>query len=201
MNTAQLPTQLMEAAVPRTVQAGDMVFRQGGVAHSVFLVRAGGVRLVRHGRAGEQVVLHEARTGDFFAEASLDSSRYHCDAVAVAPGELLCIPSDTVRRLLETDAPFARQWASLLARQLRATRARLERLSLRSASERIEHLLVSEGRGPRFEVALDGTLKDLARRVGLTHESLYRTLARMEAEGVVERGDGCIRFRRPTGRV
>jgi CRP-like cAMP-binding protein len=188
----------MNAAVSRTVQAGDVVFRQGGVAHSVFLVRAGGVRLVRHGRAGEQVVLHEAWTGDFFAEASLDSSRYHCDAVAVRAGELLCIPSDTVRQLLETDAPFARQWASLLARQLRATRARLERLSLRSASERIKHLLVSEGRGPRFEVALDGTLKDLARRVGVTHESLYRTLARMEAERILERGDGYIRFRSTT---
>jgi CRP-like cAMP-binding protein len=177
---------------------GDVLFRQGAAAHSVFLVREGAVRLVRHGRTGEQVVLHEARMGDFFAEASLDSSRYHCDAIAVASGALMCIPSEILRGRLETDAQFARQWASLLARQLRATRARLERLSLRGASERIEHLLVSEGRGPRFEVVIDGTLKDLARRVGVTHESLYRTLARMEAEGIVERVDGCIRFRRKT---
>lgn len=68
------------------------------------------------------------------------------------------------------------------------------RLSLKSAAERIRHLLVSEGRGPRREIVLDGTLKDLARNLGLTDEVLYRTLAAMEREGVIERRDGVLRL-------
>jgi CRP-like cAMP-binding protein len=80
---------------------------------------------------------------------------------------------------------------SLLARQLRTVRTRVERLSLKSASERVRHLLVSEGRGPRREVKVQGTLKDLARSLGLTHEALYRTLATLEREGVIER-DGMV---------
>lgn len=195
MSTSELPAQLRDAASLQPVDAGDIVFRQGSLASAVFLVRAGAVRLVRYGRSGNEVVLHEARAGEFFAEASLDSSRYHCDAVVTASGELMRIPAERLRALLESDAPFARQWASLLARQLRAARARLERLSLKTASERIQHLLVSEGRGQACEVTLDGTLKDLARRLGLTHESLYRTLARMESNGTVERGEGFIRLR------
>jgi len=96
-----------------------------------------------------------------------------------------------MKQLLDVDGEFARQWVSLLARQLRAVRTRVERLSLKSACERVRHLLVSEGRGPRCEVKVQGTFKDLARSLGLTHEALYRTLATLEREGVIER-DGMV---------
>ena len=104
------------------------------------------------------------------------------------------VTATALRDLLDVDREFSRQWVALLARQLRAVRTRVERLSLKSAAERIRHLLVSEGRGTRCEVVLGGTLKDLARNLGLTHEALYRTLAAMEREGVIERGDGVLRF-------
>ena len=149
---------------------------------------------MRYGRAGEEVVLHEARAGEFFAEASLDSTRYHCDAVVSETCELLQCPSVALRQVLGADREFARKWAGLLARQLRAVRTRVERLSLESASERVRHLLVSEGRGPKYEVRVQGTLKDLARNLGLTHEALYRTLATLEREGVIERDGMALRL-------
>jgi CRP/FNR family transcriptional regulator, dissimilatory nitrate respiration regulator len=52
---------------------------------------------------------------------------------------------------------------------------------------RIRHLLLSEGHGPHGELEVDGSLKDLARRLGLTHEALYRTLARLQKAGIIER--------------
>jgi CRP-like cAMP-binding protein len=59
--------------------------------------RSGTVRLLRHGGQGEEVVLHNARLGEFFAEASLDSARYHCDADASEPSELLQVPARQLR--------------------------------------------------------------------------------------------------------
>lgn len=174
--------------------AGATVFHVGSPTHSVFFVETGAVRLVRYGRAGEEVVLHDASAGEFFAEASLDSARYHCDAVAIAPTDLLQVPAAALRELLDSDQAFAHEWVALLARQLRAVRSRVERLSLKSAAERVRHLLVSEGRGPRCEIVLRGTFKDLARQLGLTHEVLYRTLATMEREGVLERNEGVLRL-------
>ncbi|MEZ5739403.1 MAG: Crp/Fnr family transcriptional regulator [Burkholderiaceae bacterium] len=173
---------------------GKTVFRQGSPARAVYHVRSGAVRLVRFGRAGEEIVLHEARAGEMFAEASLDSTRYHCNAVAIEPSELLKIPSDAIQTLLDTDRAFAREWIALLAGQLRTTRTRLERLSLKSAADRVRHLLVSEGQAGRFEVTVPGTLKDLARSLGLTHEALYRTLARMTREGMITREGSTIRL-------
>ena len=145
------------------------------------------MRLVRHGRQGEEVVLHDARPGEFLAEASLDSARYHCDALATQSSVILRATKADFQRLLVDDADFARTWMALLAAQPRMARARIERLSLRSAEERIRHLLLSEGRGPRCDLEIAGSLKELARRLGLTHESLYRTLARMQKDGLIER--------------
>jgi CRP-like cAMP-binding protein len=194
-SAGNFPAALCTSAKRVAYEAGAIIFRAGSPTHSVFFVEAGAVRLIRNGRAGEEVVLHDARAGEFFAEASLDSSRYHCDAVASTPSELLQVSASALKELLDVDGEFARQWVSLLARQLRAVRTRVERLSLKSAAERVRHLLVSEGRGPHFEVVLAGTFKDLARNLGLAHEALYRTLAAMERDGVIEREGTTLRLR------
>lgn len=190
------PAALHTAATCVSYIAGQRIFRMGSPAQAVFFVESGAVRLMRHGPTGEEVVLHDARAGEFFAEASLGSARYHCDAIGTQSGTLLKVPADGLRRLLDSDAEVAHEWITLLSRQLRAARSRVERLSLKGAAERIRHLLLSEGRGPQCEVALDGSLKDLARTLGITHEVLYRTLARMERDGEIERGNAALRLKK-----
>ncbi|MGE0312675.1 MAG: Crp/Fnr family transcriptional regulator [Lautropia sp.] len=182
-----IPAALRDAGARVRLARGQTLFRTGASARAVYFVESGLVRLERHGRNGEAVVLHEARAGEYFAEASLGSDRYHCDAVAAEPSGLLACEATTLRRLLCEDPGFAMQWSVLLARQLRATRARVERLSLRGATERVRHLLECDGVGPRREYVVTGTYKDLARDLGLSHEVLYRTLARMAREGTVAR--------------
>ena len=172
---------------PVTCPKDAWVFRKGDAVRAVFLVLKGEVRLSRFAKDGSEIALHRAGRGEFFAEAALNASRYQCNAIASQASALLAFPAGKVRELLAKDSEFAQQWVALLARQLHATRARLERLALKSAAERVLHYLHTEGRGPRFEVALDGSVKDLAKELGLTHESLYRTLARLEQDGVIVR--------------
>ncbi len=186
IRSSNFPEALRLAAVPAAHDVGAYVFRMGSRTHSVFFIVAGAVRLVRYGRSGEEIVLHDARPGEFFAEASLDSTRYHCDAIARERSDLLRIPAAALRQLLDADREFARQWIALLARQLRTIRSRVERLCL----------LISEGCGPRCEFALPGTLKDLARDLGLSHEALYRTLAAMERARIITRQGAVLRLQR-----
>lgn len=103
------------------------LFRAGTPPRYIHFVEEGAVRLVRHGRQGEEVVLHDARPGEFLAEASLDSLRYHCDAVASQPSVALRAAKADFQRLLADDPDFARSWMALLAAQLRTERARVER--------------------------------------------------------------------------
>lgn len=148
----------------------------------MFFVVSGEVRLLRRSKAGGEVVLQRTRRG-FLAEASLDQSDYHCDAVAAEPTRLLAI-----RRSAFTDAlavqVFRDRWIAHLARELRKVRAHTERLSLKTARERIVHFIETEGDGG--VVDLTQSKKDWASELGLTHEALYRTLAQMEKRGELE---------------
>lgn len=194
---AQLPEPLKKAARHVACSKEGWLFHQGDKARAIYFVVTGEVRLSRFGKDGKEVVLQRARRGEFFAEASLDSPRYHCDAIASEETSLIEVPAGAVRKLLDSDPRFSRQWVTLLSRQLRRTRARLERLSLKGARERIRHNLLTEGQGPTCAVSIEGTLKDLARDLGLTHETLYRTLARMERDGEIDRTEHSICLTHP----
>lgn len=74
--------------------------------------------------------------------------------------------------------------------------ARVERLYLRSAKDRTRHLLSLEGRGPHCELEVQDSRKDLPNNLGLTRESLYRSLAVMARDGLVERQGTRLRLAR-----
>jgi CRP-like cAMP-binding protein len=187
---AALPAALKPLAHEVRVAKGEWVFRKGETVHSIFFVLAGEVHLSRFSTSGGEIALHRAGRGEFFAEAALGATRYHCNAIASCDATLVAFPADKVRAQLTQDPSFAREWIALLARQLQGARARLERLALKSAAERVVHYVQTEGTGNRFEVRLHGTVKDLARELGLTHEALYRTLARLKRERVLGQEDG-----------
>jgi CRP/FNR family transcriptional regulator, dissimilatory nitrate respiration regulator len=71
-----------------------------------------------------------------------------------------------------------------LAREVRKSRAQCERLSLRSAPERIVHYIEAEGSDGRLE--LRQTKKAWAAELGMTHEALYRALAALVRAGRVD---------------
>lgn len=145
-------------------------------------VVSGEVHLVRQSLAGAQVVLQRARKG-FLAEASLDQAAYHCDAVAVLPSELVTLPRKAFLEALAVDA-FRSRWIAHLARELRRVRAQAERMSLKTAQERIVHYIETEGSDGA--IVLSQSKKDWAAELGLTHEALYRALARMERAGQID---------------
>lgn len=104
-----IPTALRERSTTGRFEAGETVFRAGSAAHAVYFLQSGGVLMIRCGRAGEEAVAHDPRAGEFIADASLDSSRYHCDVVASRASELLRCSSKALKQLLNVDSAFARQ--------------------------------------------------------------------------------------------
>ena len=187
-----LPNALSVLARTRSFEPGDLVVRNGSAARHVHFLVRGQVRLSRFGPEGEPVSIHVALAGEYFAEASLHSDCYHCDAVVVQRAVVASIASTALRRLLRSDPEFALQWVAVLSQQLRQARARIERLSLKGAAARVRHLLLTEGKSAGHRYTLRGSVKDLAAELGLTHEALYRTLAAMEREGVVRRSGSTI---------
>lgn len=174
-----LPPLAGVAPRTRVVLAGGMLFHKGDSASGIFILLEGAVRLVRVTPDGAAVTLHLVRPGEMFAEASLFSRHYHCDAIADADSVVGLYPQSKLTAQLRRDPEALWNLARELAQRLQDMRQRYELKQIRSASERVlQFIRLRCDAAGHFRVT--GTLKDVATELGLTHEALYRTLARLE---------------------
>jgi CRP/FNR family transcriptional regulator, dissimilatory nitrate respiration regulator len=199
MTVATWHSAAVEAhAIDRRLQAGQTLFRAGTKSVGLYEVVAGKVRLVRADRSGREAILQLASAGDTLAEASLFSPTYHCDAIATTDAVVRLYPKAIFLGELKRDPQLLESFAAMLAQQVMTLRSRLERRNIHSARDRVRHFLTVNVAKDGRTVSLPGTLKELAADLGLTHEVLYRTLARMEADGEIERLPGRVKVLRPT---
>lgn len=176
------PPALLSTARSLTLAAGHVLFRTGGRPRWMHYVRAGEALMQRVSADGTVAVVQRATAGMFLAEASLTSARYHCDGVCAGACTVLALPLAALRQAIDTDPAARWAWIGQLGAQMRRDRLRLERLGLRTLPERLRHLLLTEGAG-NGGYLLRGTRMQLAADLGVTHEALYRALARLQAEG------------------
>lgn len=167
----------------------DRLFVTGHTPEWMFYVVAGEVTLERTGLQGEPVVLQRTRLG-FVSEASLKTAKYHCDALAITDTNVIKLPIQELSAALARDPDFASRWIHMLNQEVKRLRLHCERLSMKSVKDRVLHLINSEGRDGQYEV--NTGFKTLAGELGVTHEALYRTLASLEKENLIARGDGVL---------
>lgn len=176
----------MAGTYRRDLARGEVLFARGDTPWGMFLLETGRMRLRRIGKDGDEMTIAAIQAGRTFAEASLFSDVYHCDAVADEDSQVLVLPPKIVLAGLKADAEFAQSLVHRLASQLQESRMRSEIRNIRSAGERlVTALRLLAGSDDR--VVLQGTLKQFASEIGLTHEAVYRTMASLEMKGRLRR--------------
>ena len=192
MAADSLPTPLESDSTVRVLAPGELLFRQGDPATAIYKVESGRLRLTRRTVDDHLVILHTARRGEFFAEASLFADAYHCDAAAAAPSSVRVYPKRIVMKAMRADPALAEAFMARLARQLQELRARMELRNIRSARDRVlQYLRLRAGVHGR-SIPVEGQLQDIAAEIGMTREALYRTLAALETEGHLTRTETTI---------
>jgi len=189
-----IPDALRTTAITRDLDRSEMLFRREDRPHGLYLLEKGEIRLTRTDAEGREIILFRAMPGDTLAEASLFSETYHCDAVASVPSLVHLYPKAAVLAAFAADPAIAEAFMATMARQVMTLRTRLENRNFRTARERVLHHLGLQVTSHDRVVRLTGDLKTMASELGLTHESLYRTLAALESEGAIERARGEIRL-------
>jgi CRP-like cAMP-binding protein len=177
----------------RRLARGEPLFRQGKPATAVFLIERGRLRMIRHLASGDRITIHTGRIGELFAEGSLFSDVYQCDAIAAEPTQVrACAKAEMLAAI--GDSPSA--MLVLLAqvtRSLHHARAMRELRNIRSADDRVLqhlHLLASKDGA----VVFDRPLLEVAEDLGLTHEAYYRALATLARAGEIKRMGRKIRL-------
>lgn len=188
---ALLPKDLHAFCVTAVHQKGERLFSTGSKPVNMFFLASGEVILERHGAQGGAAVLQRTRHG-LVGEASLQSTRYHCDGKVTAISEITQFPITQVHTAMDTDPVFASRWIAMLNREVKRLRLQCERMSLTRVQDRLVHLLEAEGQDEKY--LLGSGLKSLACELGVTHEALYRCVSSMEKQGRLVRELGFLKL-------
>jgi CRP-like cAMP-binding protein len=93
--------ELAQVAVPRSYEAGQVIFREGDEGDTTFVIRSGAVKITReHG--GRTIALAELRGGDMFGELAMFGSELRsATAQALEDTTAIALLAGDIRRLLE----------------------------------------------------------------------------------------------------
>ncbi len=175
----------MPANACRTIHMnkGDVLFRQNQPTSGLFRIVVGCVTLQRTTLGGDTLTLHKATAGGTFAEASIFSDTYHCDAICTQAGRVDKIAKAHVNQMMQSDPVFSAGFTKHLAVQVQRYRAHIELLAIHAAKDRV---LAAVQAG-----YFDATVKTLASRINLTHEACYRALRALCDDGrMIQTGRG-----------
>jgi len=188
-----LPADLLAQAKTVDLVKGEHLFRQNDAVSYVIFVLEGELKAVRHLPDGGECVMLRSRAGELFAESSLADNQYRCDGIAAGMARVALVPVDRLREALGGEGSLAFGMCMALARQARKQCSRQERLRLKRARDRVLHFLACEG-GVEGVVHWSAHLSELASELGLERETLYRALAALEEEGLLQRADEQLRL-------
>jgi len=191
---AGLPVYDLESigafTVPRTLEKGDYLFREGSPSAGFYIVQRGAVNVHRVNALGKEQVIHVFRTGESFAEATLATeSGYPADARAAEPSQVLLVQKTGIVSLLKRQPELGLRMLGSMSLHLRTLVGQLEDLTLKDVETRLANWLVkrcpdSNGQEPAL-IDLPGTKRMLAAELGTVSETLSRTLAKFREQQLV----------------
>ncbi|MDR1265345.1 MAG: Crp/Fnr family transcriptional regulator [Propionibacteriaceae bacterium] len=183
-----------------SLEAGEILFRQGDPCAGFFHVATGRMRLSVGNPEGSVTTVEIIGRGETFGEAVVFLAQpYPVTATALAASTLYFVASAFVDALLDTSTSVARRLLANLASRNHRLVADRAALTLDSARQRVCSYLVEHGRaltatGGLAEATLVDAKKEVAARLGLTPESLSRVLRQLADEGLIVMSGSVIRF-------
>ncbi len=168
---------------PTNYARNEPIFTEGTVADCLYKIESGCVRTYKTPDAGTRQLVAFYLAGDFFGLEGHE--RHTVSAEATTPSTIRVIK----RKALVSggsDKAALKHLLDLTAQELRRTQ-RHNLLLLKGAQERVIGFLLEmaeRGHGQN-EIALHMTRRDIADYLGLTIETVSRTLSRLESEAAI----------------
>jgi CRP-like cAMP-binding protein len=163
---------------------GAEIYGENEPADYVYMVMSGTVRSYRILSDGRRQIEGFHFAGDVFG---LETGAEHvASAEAVTPATVLVVRRSTIFSVAERDRSVANQLWKLTARHLDHARSHAL-LLVKSAQERVATFLLDmAGRGTGNAVELPMSRQDIADYLGLTIETVSRTLSLFQQESAID---------------
>lgn len=171
----------------RSYEDGECLFAQGERAEAFHVVVAGQVKVSRTGRDGREQVLHLFGPGEPVGEVpAFEGGQYPAQARCLGPVRALHIPLAAFLELAAARPELLLDMLACLSRRLRHFVQLIDDLALKEVSARLAKVLLDLAVCQHSDaVQLETSKAMLASRIGTIAETLSRTLAKMQKQGVV----------------
>ena len=182
--------ELMAASFTQVLPRNAVLFEQGNEPQVLHVLLEGRLGLQARGESGSRTVVEIFGPGEIvLAPAVVLSLPYLASAVALTEVRVTMIPARLFRETLARSLALAHATTELLARHWRLMVDQVVDLKLRSAEARVARFLarrIDEG-GGEGAPPLPEPRTAIAARLGMTPETLSRTLTALDDKGKVRR--------------
>ena len=181
---------LSARAVPRTFQAGEVIFSEGQPCAGLYVVESGSVRIFKSSAGGREQVLGVEGPGSSVAELPVfDGGNYPASTVAVVDSRLLFVSKKDFQALCLEHPEVALKVLRIVGSRLRRLVAIIEELSFTTVRHRLATQLVRLAEeGKKTARGIEFTLpnnQELASQIGTVRELVSRNLSRFQTEGAI----------------
>ena len=182
----------------------EFIFVEGDPSLWLYIVRSGRVKILKHSRAGKDVVLELLGPGEIFGGvAVLEERPYPATAQAMETSDIVKIPGDAIRALSERYQSIIKEMVLMIGQRLRTAHESVKSLAVEPVEPRLAATLIRladrEGTASRSGIALPFhlTRQSLADMAGTTVETAIRVVSRWIKGGLVVEDGGRFVLKRP----
>jgi CRP/FNR family cyclic AMP-dependent transcriptional regulator len=186
--------------------ARAVLFVQGQVARGVYLLCKGRAKLTMTSADGKAVILRIVEPGELIGANSAMSGRpYEMTAETLQPCQVNFIKREAFLQLVRNHQEVCANVSEQLSSDYRAACVQIRSLGLsRTASERVARFLLEwaeKGKGTNqgIRINLPLTHEEIAQSVGISRETVTRTLAELKSKSLITTKGATVMIRNHPG--
>jgi CRP/FNR family transcriptional regulator, anaerobic regulatory protein len=187
-------TSQLQAAITasRTIRRGETLFRADDPFDSIYAIRSGSVKTTVSHPSGREQVMGLHLSGDALGLDGISERRHTCSAVALEDSSVCVFPFVRFERLCRDTGSIQRRLHQMMSREIVRESGQILALGTLGADERVAAFLLDMSsrlmhRGyAASEFTLRMTRNEMGSLLGITLETVSRTLSRFQAKGLID---------------
>ena len=193
---------LREKNAQITYGQGEAIFATGQKADRMYMIHRGRVKVVASYVKGQERIIRLAGDGEVLGHRGIgDEPIYTASAIALSPTLVNVIPMQLFLSTLKANSLFCYHFLLFFAEEMRKLDEYLRDLMNMDVTRRVAKVLTicmntfGFDRQDNKKLAFTLSRKDIASMADTTYESVVRTLAGLQREGIIELAGKEVRIR------
>lgn len=176
-----------------TYKKGQVIFYEGNVAHGLYCIFSGRIKLYKSGISGRQQIVRIAGAGDLLGYRSVFADEpYHATAEVLEDATICCIDKKSFYQVLAKNPSLTLNIIQKLSKELRSAEDLATSIAQRSVRERMAELLclLKEAYGRQGKkgviIGLQLSREEVGEMIGITQETAIRLLSEFKKDGIID---------------